>query len=412
MRRAFGLGLLLASPGALAGELAVQGVLAGRGSWTQGQPSWLEAGFGRLTEGAAGPSETAWAARGVLHLGLSWTPSEEWRVRAHGVAHGEPSRYGGQRVGLAEAFVQYRRELTPRLALRLRAGSFFPQTSLENSEPLWQSPYTLTLSALNTWTAEELRLTGLDAALVWRGAEGGGGELAGGVFGVNDTAGALIAWRGWSLGDRLTTLGELLPLPPLASLAPGSAFGDQRDGTRPLEELDGRPGWQVRGLWSSPWGAGVRGAYLDNRGDRALHRGQYSWATRFATAGLELPLGPLRLLAEGATGDTGMGPAVPDGPLVDIRFRTGYVLLSWARGAWRAALRVDGFENEDRDATAEPGQESGWAWTLATFWQPSARLRLAAEYLELRAQRPAAAYSGADPDTDARRAQLELRLRF
>ncbi len=38
--------------------------------------------------------------------------------------------------------------------------------------------------------------------------------------------------------------------------------------------------------------------------------------------------------------------------------------------------------------------------------------QVAALPLELRAQRPAAAFSGADPDTDARRALLELRLRF
>jgi phosphate-selective porin len=105
-----------------------------------------------------------------------------------------------------------------------------------------------------------------------------------------------------------------------------------------------------------------------------------------------------------------MGP--PAGAHVDVRFRTAYLLGSWTRGAWRVSARVEGFENEDRDGVAEPGQESGWAVTAAAFWTPSQALRLGAEYLELRAQRPAAAFSGADPNTDARRAVLELRVRF
>jgi hypothetical protein len=49
---------------------------------------------------------------------------------------------------------------------------YFPQPSRENVDPLWSSPYTITLSALNTWIGEEVRLTGLEAALVHRGDNG------------------------------------------------------------------------------------------------------------------------------------------------------------------------------------------------------------------------------------------------
>jgi hypothetical protein len=97
---------------------------------------------------------------------------------------------------------------------------------------------------------------------------------------------------------------------------------------------------------------------------------------------------------------------------VDLRFMAGYALLSWSGGPFRATVRADAFENEDRDGTAEPGQESGWAFTGAVFWRPSERLRLGLEYLVVRADRPAAAFSGADPDTDARRALAELRFAF
>jgi hypothetical protein len=405
--------LTLSPPSLRAGEFDLLGVVWARGLVVEGQPAWLEGGFGRLTEGAADPQDSLATLRGALHLGIDWKPSETWLVHAHGVAQGEPASYGGRRVGLVEAYLQFRPELTPKDTLRLRAGSFFPPTSLENTEPLWQSPYTVTLSALNAWIGEEVRLTGLDASWIRKG-DRDRLELSAVAFGVNDSSGALIGWRGWSLGDRLSTAGEVLPLPPLTTLEPGEAFGEQRDdGTRPVDELDSRLGYMARARWSRPEAFRIQAAFTHNRGDRRLHRGQYSWDTRFAQAGLELPLGKdFTLVAEGVLGDTGMGPAVAGGPRVDVRFKVGYALLSWRRGAWRVTARFDGFDNEDRDSTAEPGQESGWAATAALFWQPRPLVRLGAELLTVRADRPAAAFSGADPDTDTRRVLLELRLLF
>jgi hypothetical protein len=180
-----------------ADELRLDGVVAARGLYVESQPSWLEGGFGRLTEGGDRAGDTAAAFRGHLQLGLDWKPSELWTVHAHGVARYEPSEAGGQRVGLVEGFLQYRPELTPTRALRLRAGLFFPPTSRENTERLWQSPYTITLSALNTWIGEEARMTGLDAALQGKSGDDEW-ELAGGAFLADDTSGALLAWRGWT----------------------------------------------------------------------------------------------------------------------------------------------------------------------------------------------------------------------
>ena len=57
-----------------------------------------------------------------------------------------------------------------------------------------------------------------------------------------------------------------------------------------------------------------------------LRPGGASWA-RAQAAGLDV-----RSVAEAAAGDTGMGPAVVDGPQVDLRFRVGYVLASWRVG--------------------------------------------------------------------------------
>ena len=401
---------LLAEPSRA--EVALHGVASARGLVVEGQGSWLEGGWGRLTEGAGEPNDALPAVRGQLHLGLDWRPGSIWLVRATGVLQGEPDASLGQRAGVVEAFAQAQPDLTARTQLRVRAGLFFPQTSLENVDRLWQSPYTVTLSAWNTWIGEEARLGGLETAWVFQGARDRV-ELAGAAFGANDASGALVAWRGFALGDRLTTIGELLPLPPLTTLEPGGAFAAQRDdGTRPVDELDGRVGWHARARYAREGRVRVQAALTDNRGDRALHRGQYAWRTRFAQAGLEASLGPdVTLVAEGAVGETGMGLPAPN-PRVDLRFKTGYALLSWSRGPVRVTGRVEAFDNQDRDGVAEPNQEDGWALTGAVFWQATRVLRVGAEYLTVRAQREAAAFSGADPDTDARRAMLELRLAF
>jgi hypothetical protein len=400
------------APGAGAGEVELHATAAVRGVEVKSRAAWIDGGFGRLTEGGS-VADFAGVARAETHLGLDWTPGAAWLVRLHGTARAEPGAAGGWRGGLVEGFLQYRPELRGDLALRLRAGLQFPPTSRENVDPLWQSPYTLTLSAVNSWIGEEMRPVGIDGALVFGEAGGSRFELAGMAFGGADTAGALLAWRGWAMGTRLSVVGETLPLPPLPTLAPGGGFGDQLDaGTRPIDELDGRIGWHARGRLSRAGRGLLQAAWTDNRGDRALHAGQYSWATRFASLAAELSLGPVGLAAEGLAGDTGMG--LPSGPHVDVRVRAAYALVSWAgRGeALRFTARYDRFRSDDRDGVAEPNQESGWALTVAALYSPWPWLRIAAEYLEMRGDRPAAAFAGEAADAGARRAQAELRLRL
>lgn len=400
------------SHAAAAGTLKLDGILIARGIATEGQRSWLEGGFGRLTEGADAPADSLATLRGHAHLGLDWKPSGTVLVHLHGVARAEPGRVGGSRVGLAEGFVQVRPGLSPSTTLRLRAGTFFSGTSRENTGRLWSSPYTLTLSALNTWIAEEMRVTGLEGVLDVKTSGRDEFQVGATAFGGSDTLGTLVAWRGWSMGDRLSTVGEVLPLPPLRSLAPDGPFKGQRgDGTRPLDELDERLGWQARARWERSDLVTLQASFVDSRGDRELHRGQYAWRARFGVVGADVHLTrSLVLVGEGSVGDAGMGPQAAE--RVDVRFKVGYVLLSWAGEKARLSARYDRFRNVDRDGTAEPDGESGRAFTLAAFWLPSSHWRVGVEALDLRASRPAAADSGADPDTDARRLQLELRFLF
>lgn len=404
-----GLGALLASPPALTGgEIDVEALAAVRVLGVESQRAWLDGGFGRLTEGGEVPSDRRDLLRGQAQLGLDWRPAATWLVHVHGLLRYEGDEAGGERVGIPEAFAQFRPELTPRTALRLRAGLYFPPTSREATGPLWSSPYTLTLSALNGWLAEEVRFLGVDAALLRSDLGGGELQFAGGPVWGADSAGSLLAWRGFSFSDRLTVIDELLPLPPLPSLAEGGAFASQRDGTRPVDELDGRVGWHGRARWERPGRLLLQGAWTDTRGDRGLHRGQYAWRTRFGTAAVDLALGPVSLIAEAMMGDTGMGGR--EGPHVDARFKTAYLLGSWRIGPLRASARWDRFEIDERDGTAEPNDESGRALTVALLLEHGERWRLGVEYVDVAGDRQAAAWAGASPDADARRLQLELRL--
>lgn len=405
-----GIALSIASSSA-AGELVVHAVGAARGLRVEAPAPWIEGGFGRLGEGGEADAFRN-ALRAEAHMGLEWSPAPTLLVQAHALTRTEPGAAGGSRSGLVEAFAQYRPELRSDLTLKLRAGLFFPPTSLENVDPLWQSPYTLTLSAVNAWIGEDVRLGGLDAALVHGRSGSGRLELAACVFGGNDAAGALLAWRGWAFGPRLTVVGEVLPLPPLPTFAPGGPFARQRaDGTRPVDELDGRAGWHTRVRWTRPGRLRLQAAWMDNRGDRALHRGQYAWATHWGTAGAEIDVWRLRLVGEGVVGDTGMGPSDAG---VDVRFRALYALVGFADGTGRVRLsaRYDRFRNTDRDGRPEPNGESGHAFTAAAFVLPRRWLRVGVEYLDMRSDRPSAAFSGAELRDDGRRIQAELRLAF
>jgi len=405
---ALALGVCPAAPSS-ADELKLTGFLFGRGVLVDGPPSWLDGGFGRFTEpgrAEAGGRDLARSGRGELQARLEWRPSLVWSVRIHGLARYE-STTEQARAGVTEVFVEFSPELTPATGLRLRLGTLFPSTSFENTRPLWSSPFTLTLSALDTWIAEELRPTALEATLVRKGSDRDHElEVGAAVLAGADTSGALLAWRGWTLGDRLVTIGERMPLPPLASFEPGGGFDRQHSGTTPTAELDGRPGWMARVRWSAGPRAGLQVWALDNAGDRRLHRGEYAWRTQLIAAGVTLSAGPhFTLAADGMAGRTGMGPA--DEAHVDIDFRTAYVLASFGGPRARLTGRYDVFRNVDRDHTAEPDDDDGHAWTAAALWSPARRLRVAVEAARIVASRPAAPF-----DTGGRRFSGEIRVGF
>jgi hypothetical protein len=390
---------------------------AARGGAVESPPSWLDGGPGRLGLGEAG-SERTTAGLAEAALGLDWQSDGGFAAHLHARGRADGTA-GGEPVGLVEAWLEGTTETRGGAdRLRLRGGQLFLPTSRENVRPLWSSPYTFTLSALNSWIGEEVRPLGLlveyeatpEAARGWRA---GGSALLG-----NDTAGTLLAWRGWAMGDRLSGLGETLPLPELPSFAPGQPFaGQDSSGTRPVgADLDGRAGWAGWLRWraegaSLPLAGLLQLTHFDNRGDRDLHDGEYAWDTRFDLLAAELRVGDGWTLAgEHLTGRTAMG--LPTAR-ADVALRASYALLSWERTPLRATVRWDRFSTRDRDrfAAAERNDEDGRAWTAALLWQLRERLFVGLEMVDLAAQRAPADGSGVR-DEGGRTLTLGVRWRI
>ncbi|HEY0140123.1 MAG TPA: hypothetical protein VGF48_04450 [Thermoanaerobaculia bacterium] len=391
--------LLLVAATPVFAQFDLQGYVAGRAINATGPESWRDGGFGRLDAGGEDDHFD-----GVAQLGFDWTATKWLDLHVSGAAYNDD-------FGLVEAFADVHGSIGAN-ELRLRAGQFFLPTSRENRGELWSAPYTISFSALNSWIGEEVRPIG--AELQWqRLFPHGVVTAAATAFQGNDTMGTLLAWRGWSVGSRLSTYDELLLLPPLGSLQ--TYFERQRDdGTKPFgQDLDGRTGFaaRLRYTWPERWN--VQYTWLDNRGDRLLYRGEYAWETHFHLVSAELgDPNALLFAAEYMTGSTGMGLRTGQA-FADADFHAAYALISEKRGRNRWTARYDLFGTDDEDHTpAESNDESGRSWTVAWLFDLTPRLRLGAELTQISGDRPAAEQYGFERSTNGRSVTLEARYNF
>ena len=298
-----------------------------------------------------------------LQLGLDWTAHPAVNVHVHLLARNAGD---GRRdaVGVPEAYLEV--NLHPGGdRLRLRGGAFFLPGSRENVDALWENPYAITSSALNSWLGEELRPIGLDATYVHNRFYGGAT-----LFRGNDTFGALPPVRGWTLDDHWTLLGEWIPV-------------DEADFTSVSAENDGRLGWSARGGWNGDRLL-VQLTHIDNRSDGEDYGRLFNWGTRFTIAGAEYTVGDWTVAAE-----TGWGPTflVVEGERFTNKLDASYLLVSRQFSRIRATVRAESFRVDDVRTNAV---------TLAGFWTVR-KTRLGAEVT----------VAGGD-----RRALLELRYRF
>ncbi len=312
---------------------------------------------------------------GRTRLAFSAPLGELWSVHFDGSAWDDKDR---SLVGVTEAYLQFRPYPFAGYRLRVKAGAFYPPVSLENRAAGWESPYTLSYSAINTWLGVEVRTIGLETQLDWLGRRTGHAfdlGATGGVFGWNEGAGVVLANDGFMLHDRQTPVFGRVGQPGVALL----------NGAEPFLKLDGHAGAY----------AGLEARYLDRVVLRVLRydnranptamdsvSGAIAWDTRFNSAGLRI---------ESETGWTGIvqwlhgGTSIaPGGQLWAWPFDAEFALLSRRFGPQTLSVRYDQFKVDSNSAPPdfEPyGRQRGHAFTAAWMFDADTHWRLALEWL-------------------------------
>ena len=334
---------------------------------------------------------------GRARLALSAPLGELWSVHFDASVWDDKDR---SPVGVTEAYLQFRPYPRAGYRLRVKAGAFYPPISLENRAAGWESPYTLSYSAINTWLGVEVRTIGLEAQLDWLGTRTGHDfdlGLTTGAFRWNEGAGVVLASNGFMLHDRQT--------PVFARVGPPG-------GAEPFQQFDGRTGVY----------AGVEGRYLDrvvlrvlrydNRADPTQMdtvSGAIAWNTRFNSAGLRVESGTgWTAILQWLDGETVIAP--PGVQLV-WPFRAQFALLSKRFGRQTLSARYDRFE-VDTNIPDGDGSQSGHAWTAAWLFDADAHWRLALEWLRVRSYSYYRTELGEPPVATETQLQLAVRYAF
>ena len=308
-------------------------------------------------------------------------------------------------IDLTEAWIEYRPYPRAGFKSRLRLGAFYPPMSLESRAVGWETPYTITPSAISSWIGEEIRTVGLEGQVDWLGTRLGHSfdlQLTAALFGWNDPAGTMIAAHGWALHDRQTTLFGRVGAPqPDPTLAKKELFA----------EIDDRPGYYV----------GAQARYLDrvilnllhydNRGDPTVFEPElrdFAWLTKFDAAALRVETGNgWTVIVQALDGETYIAPG---GYWLDWLYDSQSALIAKRTGAHMLALRYDQFEVEFLGNEAIPGSEDGDAWTVAYSWDRGGPWRFALEWLQVKSDVPARLTLGENPL--ATETKLEFSARY
>jgi hypothetical protein len=389
MRRIIAVGVWLIAASVFAqSSFRPYGFLTLREIYVKAQPSWTTGGWGRFDVGAPTAGDHRTVNVDVLQLGIDWTPANWLLLHTDGLARREQSGTIGRRAGLVQAYVDLHTE-----RLRLRGGAFWLSTSLENVDPLWNSRYTISYSALNSWIAQEVRPIGADIQF----SPNFYFTLGATAFRGNDTMGSALSSRGWTIGNRMSVYDEVISVAP----AP--------DSTRPIgPEVDKRIGDSERIRIQLPERALLQFTRIDNRAQLLVRPApETPWRTKFNIIGAELgTTGPTTLAAEWAYGSTSLG--FPGGSYT-MDFDTVYLLLSQKRGTSRWTARVERFTTKDhRRPPNDLSREHGSAITVSWLNESSASFRSGLEYVHAKGDRLAAP----DPRTGGSTITLELRYRY
>jgi hypothetical protein len=341
---------------------------------------------------------------GYVRLGYRADPSETVHFSVDAYAYGD---HDVNMLDLTELYAEWRPIPTTAWRSRVKVGAFYPEISLENRMSGWRSPYTLSFSAINTWVGEELRTIGAEYSLDWLGRSHGHDfdfTLSAAAYGWNDTAGTVLATRGWGLTDRQDTL-----------------FGRFANGGSPLpqrtlfyDDLDKRAGYYVSAASNYRGLVELRALHYDNRANLveapALNDG--SWLTYFDSLGARwTPDDAWTVIGQWLHGRTYEDPGLPH---YAWSFNSEFLLASLQLGALRYSVRYDRFEMQQTVSDFEDFPillaDHGHAWTVACIHDFNRHWSAALEGIQADSTVPLRAVYG--QSAYAREQILQLALRY
>jgi hypothetical protein len=364
--------------------------------------SRLEGGLGKLRYDASDEG----LRLGYVRIGYRADVTQTLRVTAEAVAYGD---HDVNPLDLTEFYADWRPIPSSAWRSRLKVGAFYPEISLENRMRGWRSPYTLSFSAINTWVGEELRTIGAEYSLDLLGRSRGHAfdlTFNAAAFGWNDTAGTVLASRGWGLNDRQSTL-----------------FGRFANPGQPLpartlfyDDLDKRAGYYA-GISSNYRGLlEAQMLHYDNRarlGPDSPVIQDSPWRTYFDSMGLRwTPSAEWTLITQWLHGRTYDDVGSPNNAW---SFNSEFLLGSVKRGSMRYSARYDRFSTQQTasDFIQYIGfylGDDGHAWTLAGARQLSEHWTAVLEGIQVASSVAQRVFTG-DP-LAVRERQVQLAIRY
>lgn len=391
-------------------EFSFTGYADARLSYSSGEPSWLDRGLGKTRYGSD-PAGNDEVRLNLAEAALLIDTKYSWELSSFVNLKFDPEQQHS--IDIVEAYFKYNKLLTSGYKLEARVGAFYPHISLENYDIAWTSPYSITPSAINSWIGEEVKTTGIEISAE-KEFENQALKINAGLFGVNDTSGTLLFYRGWALHDSKTTLFGEFPLPAVNALSPTGIFRRQDPYTIPHYEIDNRPGYFVGFNWEYFGYLSLNALYYDNRAiPDARIGGQYGWESDFLNIGMTVDfVKDFEIFGQFLKGNTKMGPDLGFRP-ADANYESFYIMLSWQFGPHRISARYDDFAMIDQTLIERNNNdEDGHAWMMAYALDVKNGQRFIVELLQLTSTRSDRADFGLPSKTNETQVQASYRVTF
>lgn len=401
------LDLLSAEAFTLYGDLRIAAV--------DGEPNWTDGSFGKLRFGgdANDPASDPRLRVNFGKTGIVWQPRFSWSLGGTLVVEAQ----GGPHVeaGLSQAHLTYKPLGSERLQFSARAGLMWPPVSLEHTGPEWAVKDTLTPSAINSWIGEEVKVVGAEVSGSFQLGQSNLTATLGG-FDVNDTAGALVTFRGWGMHDRTALAARKLPLPPLNNFM---TYAQPRY-THPLLDMETglfkKPGYYAKLALDLPSNVHLEMFHYDNNGNPDLVNAalEWGWRTKFDNVGLLVQPAPgWQLRAQALHGRTLMGDEMNGALWIDTTFSAAYGMITHQAGKSSLSARLDLFGTRNHGSVVQQDDnEDGWALTLAAKRQFTQQLSGNIEFLHIDSTRQARARSGLPAQQAQNQLQMALQVRW